>query len=76
MIFWHRRDARPLELEKKINLRRLELQAAKEILAEIFRVRPEDIEDLIHCRLEERSWTSEQAPISDELWPVSFCLGE
>ena len=75
MILWHRREARPLEPARKINLRLLELQVAKEILAEIFHVRPEDIEDLIRCRLEERSCTWEQAPISDELWPVSFCLG-
>jgi hypothetical protein len=38
-----------------VNLQVLELQTAKEILAEIFRARPEDIEDMIQRRLEGRS---------------------
>ena len=75
MILWHRREAKPLEPKKKINLKLLELQAAKEILAEIFHARPEDIEDMIRCRLEERSCTWEQTPLSNELWPEAFCLG-
>ncbi len=76
MILWHRREARPLEPKKKVNTRILELQAAKEILAEIFHARPEDIEEIIKSRLEERSWAVEQMPASDGLWPVAFCLGE
>ncbi len=76
MILWHRREARPTEPKKKVSPRILELQAAKEILAEIFHARPEDIEDLIQSRLEERSWAVEQMPASDGLWPVAFCLGE
>ncbi len=76
MIFWHRRTARPPPPEKKVNPRLLELQAAKEILAEIFRARPEDIEEMIQSRLEKRSWSAEQAPIYGELWPEAFCQGE
>ncbi len=86
MIWWHRRDARPksmpeprlkpLETKKKVNPRSLELQAAKEILAEIFHARPEDIEEMIKSRLEEGSRAVEQMPASDGLWPVAFCLGE
>jgi len=76
MIFWHRHEARPEEPKKKINPRILELQAAKEILAEIFHARPEDVEEMIQGRLEERSWAVEQMPASDGLWPVAFCLGE
>ncbi len=76
MIFWHRRAARPLPPEKKVNPRPLELQAAKEILAEIFHARPEDIEEMIQSRLDERSWAVGQTPASDGLWPVAFCLGE
>jgi len=76
MILWHRRESRPAEPKKKVNTRILELQAAKEILAEIFHARPEDIEEMIQSRLEERSWAMEQMPASDGLWPVAFCLGE
>jgi hypothetical protein len=41
MILRHRREA------KKVSPRILKLQAAKEILAERFRARPMDIEDMI-----------------------------
>lgn len=75
MILLRRHNARPLE-PKKINSRLLELQAAKEILAEIFHARPADIEDMIRSRLEERGRAVEEMPESDELWPVAFCLGE
>lgn len=47
MILWHRREARPLEPKKIVNPMILELQAAKEILAEIFHARPEDVEKMI-----------------------------
>lgn len=50
------------------SLKVLELQTAKEILAEIFRARPEDIEDMIQRRLEERNWREEHE------WPVTFSL--
>ncbi len=76
MIFWHRRSARPPPPEKKANPRLLKLQAAKEILAEIFHARPEDIEEMIQSRLEERNWATEQAPIYGELRPEAFCLSE
>ncbi len=75
MILWHRHEAKPTE-PKKINPRILELQAAKEILAEIFHARPEDIDEIIQSRLEDRSWAVEQMPASDGLWPIAFCLGE
>ena len=34
----------------------LELETAKEILAEVFHARPGDVEEMILRRLEERSW--------------------
>jgi hypothetical protein len=34
----------------------LELQAVKEILAEIFHAKPRDIEDMIRSRLDEMNW--------------------
>jgi hypothetical protein len=42
-----------------VNPRLLELQTAKEILAEIFRARPADVEEMIKRRLEERSYGPE-----------------
>jgi hypothetical protein len=38
----------------------LELQTAKEILAEMFHVRPADVEEMLQRRLEERSWLEER----------------
>ncbi len=76
MILWHRREARPAEPKKKANIRVLELQIAKEILAEIFHAKTEDIEEMIQSRLEERSWAVEQISAFEGLWPVAFCLGE
>ena len=58
-------------IEPRANIRVLELETAKEILAEVFRVRPADVEDMIQRRLEERSWTEQ-----NDLWPTAFCLGE
>jgi hypothetical protein len=64
MILRRRREAD----RQKVDSRLLELQAAKEILAEIFHARPRDIEDMIRDRLLERSWAVEQMPASDGLW--------
>jgi len=55
----------------------LELESAKEILAEVFHVRPSEVEDMIQKRLEERSLAVEKGPLSEDgLWPAMFCLGE
>ncbi len=61
-----KREARLISSRRAINLKAMELQTAKEILAEIFRARPEDIEDMIQRRLEEGSRSEEH------LWPVAF----
>jgi hypothetical protein len=42
----------------------LELETAKEILAEVFHARPGEVEEMIQRKLEERSW------------PATFSLGE
>ena len=44
---------RKIVLRHSLDLTALELQAAKEILAEIFRARPGDVEDMIRQRLQE-----------------------
>ena len=63
----------------KVNPRHLELQAAKEILSEIFHARPGDVEEMIQNRFEEEesSWIEENKwPGEDGLWPERFCHGE
>jgi len=48
-----RHEARPIEPRRAVNFRRMELQTAKEILAEVFHARPGDVEEMIKKRLEE-----------------------
>ena len=77
MIRWsHRVEARLLEPRIRVNHRLLELQTAKEILAEIFHARPSDVEEMIRMRLEEKSWSKESWQEEEELWPREFSLGE
>jgi len=62
-------------LPRQVNTKQLELETAKEMLAEIFHARLEDVEDMIHSRLEMRSCRQECMK-EERLWPVSFSLGE
>jgi hypothetical protein len=64
-----RRKARLVLSGQPFNIEAMELQTAKEILAEIFRARPEDIEDMIQRRLEERTWREERE------WPATVPSG-
>ncbi len=64
-----KRDA-SLVLPRQINAKQLELETAKEILAEVFHARPADVEEMIHSRLVERSRLQENE------WPATFSLGE
>lgn len=50
----------------------LELQAAKEILAEIFGIRTSEVEEMIQSRFEET--ISNRASTASGLWPLEFCL--
>jgi len=58
---------------RPVNTKQLELEAAKQILSEVFHVRPADVEEMIQQRLEERS-----LPDGREygLWPATFRMGE
>jgi hypothetical protein len=62
-------------LPRQVNTKQLELETAKEMLAEVFHARLEDVEDMIHSRLAERSCRQECVK-EERLWPVSFSLGE
>ena len=69
---WKRR-AKLIDPGLPPNLRIIELQTAKEILAEIFGVRAVEVEERTHRRMEERSWETEQAhQAEDGLWPALF----
>jgi len=68
MRFW-RRKANTVQ-PWQVNTKHLELETAKEILSEIFHARLEDVEDMIHSRLEQRSCRQEYE--EERLWPVSF----
>jgi len=71
-LFW-RREAKAIEPRPIIGPKVLELQTAKEILAEVFHARPADVEEMIQRRLEEKN-----SPVECEegLWPATFCLGD
>ena len=53
----------------------LELQMAKEILAEVFRVRLSEVDEMIQNRFEEVH-TQEACSEGDGLWPQEFLLDE
>ena len=77
MIKWSwRRETKPPEPRRMVNIRRLELEAAKEILKEVFHARPSDVEDMIQSRLEEKHWNEERWTEEGGLWPQEFCLGD
>ena len=59
-LLW-RREVKPRPM---VGLKVLELQTAKEILAEVFHARPADVEEMIKIRLEERS-----LPDEENIWP-------
>jgi hypothetical protein len=53
----------------------LELQMAKEILAEVFRVRLSEVDEMIQNRFEDAS-SQECCPEEEGLWPQEFRLDE
>ena len=55
----------------RIDLRILELQAAKEILAEIFGVRISDVEEMIQSRFDE-IFSEANSNEETEHWPQEF----
>ena len=65
----------------RTNSKLMELETAKEILAEIFLIQPADVEEMIQSRLEEERSLSEEENIwpeerGEKLWPATFCLGD
>lgn len=54
------------------DMKALELEAAKEILAEVFRVRLSEVDEMIQNRFEAEDMGSKGS--EDGLWPQEFCL--
>jgi len=48
----------------------MELEAAREILAEVFGVKLSEVDEMIHSRFE----AEDKAPREEGLWPQEFCL--
>jgi hypothetical protein len=75
-----KREAELCEPRRAADLKVIELQTAKEILAEVFGARLGEVEEMIQRRREERSWPEEdetwQKEREEERWPATFCLGE
>jgi hypothetical protein len=70
-----------LRAQVRANSKLMELETAKEILAEIFLIQPADVEEMIQRRLEEERSLPEEENIWQEerwekLWPATFCLGD
>ncbi|MGV8127332.1 MAG: hypothetical protein ACP5PV_09005 [Methanothrix sp.] len=68
---WQRSQAGPIEPRRAVSSKAMELETAKEILAEVFGTRPGEVEEMIQRRMEERSWAEE-----DGRWPATFSLSE
>jgi hypothetical protein len=73
---WKQR-AKPIE-PRPMASRAMELETAKEILAEVFHTRPGEVEEMIQKRLEERGPEENirQEKRGEKLWPATFCVGE
>ena len=56
--------------QKAIPLKAMELEAAREILAEVFQVRLSEVDEMIRCRSE----AEDVAYKEDGLWPQEFWL--
>jgi hypothetical protein len=52
---WQRAQVKPVEPRRTFSSKALELQAAMEILAEVFGTQPGEVEEIIRRRLEDRS---------------------
>ena len=69
---WSWQKARPVEPRPMVSTRVMELETAKEILAEVFHARSGEVEEMIKSWLEERRRPEER---EEGLWPATFCPG-
>ncbi|WP_119776575.1 hypothetical protein [Dehalobacter sp. MCB1] len=59
--------------KKAMSQKAMELEAAREILAEVFGVRLQEVDEMIWSRFEAED---KGRPKEEGLWPQEFCLGE
>ena len=59
-----------LEPRMAVSSKAMELETAKEILAEVFGARPGEVEEMIQRRLEESGAKERE----DGRWPATFCM--
>ena len=71
MMWPWKRETKQIEPRRAANTSVSELETAKEILAEILHIRPDDVEEMIQMRLAERDWGEQEEP-----WPAILSLGE
>ncbi|MCX6673100.1 MAG: hypothetical protein NTY37_04905 [Methanothrix sp.] len=76
---WPWRRRRAIEPRPMVS-RAMELETAKEILAEVFHARPGEVEEMIKSRLMERSLPEEEniwpEKREEGRWPATFCLSD
>ncbi len=58
--------------KKAMSQKAMELEAAREILAEVFGVRLQEVDEMIWSRFV----VEDEGSKDDGLWPQEFCLGE
>mgnify|MGYP003438712801 CR=1 FL=1 len=56
--------------KKAMSQKAMELETAKVILAEVFRVRLSEVDEMIRCRFEAEGMGTKE----EGLWPAEFCL--
>lgn len=67
----------PVSLLGRENTKALELQAAIEILAEVFRIGASDVEEMIQGRMDEKESPLKECRVSETgLWPEMFWVEE
>jgi hypothetical protein len=62
MMWPWKRAAKQIEPRRAANTSVLELDTAKEILAEIFHIRTDDVDEMIQMRLAEQDWGEQKEP--------------
>ena len=69
---WPWRPRGEIEPRPMVSIRAMELETAKEILAEVFHARSGEVEEMIKSRLEESGPEERE----EGRWPATFCLGD
>lgn len=67
----------PISLLGRENTKALELQAAMEILAEVFHIGASEVDEMIQGKMDEKESPLKECQVSETgLWPEMFWVGE